>query len=295
MNESHHRIQVEVDPDAGFCFGVTCAIQQAEVALKEGYDLYSLGDIVHNSKEVDRLSEIGLKSISYEQYRQLKNATVLLRAHGEPPETYRIAHDNNIKLIDATCPVVLRLQYRIKEGYDEMKKKNGQIVIFGKKGHAEVIGLKGQTQNQALVITGLEDLNVIDFSRPVLLYSQTTMQNDKYLQVRDEIERRMVNKENFRSYNTICKKVGNRVPDLKEFAGRNELIIFVSGKKSSNGRMLYDICHSINSNTYFVTEASELQDKWFEDVKRVGVSGATSTPHWVLEKVANKIESLNHH
>jgi len=286
-------IEVEIDPGAGFCFGVTCAIQQAEKALNEGLTIYTLGDIVHNSIEIERLQSRGLEAIDHEQYKKMQNTTVLLRAHGEPPETYRTAHENNIRLIDATCPVVLRLQNRIKEGYQQMKEAGGQVIIYGKKGHAEVIGLEGQAHMEAIVISSIDDIEKIDFSRPVILFSQTTMQGDKFDEIWKEIEKRMVNKDSFEAHNTICKKVANRIPNLKEFARNKDLVIFVSSEKSSNGKMLYQICREENLNTYFVTDEADIRQEWFHNGSIVGISGATSTPQWILEKVARQIKSFN--
>jgi 4-hydroxy-3-methylbut-2-enyl diphosphate reductase len=257
-----------------------------------------LGDIVHNSAEVERLEKKGLVSINHEQLKTLKNCKVLLRAHGEPPETYETAIKNNIQLIDASCPVVLKLQNNIKLGFDAILAKGGQVVIFGKEGHAEVNGLVGQTNGKAIVISGLEDLNKIDFSKPVNLFAQTTKNIEGFYEIQKEIKNRMVEvqgtkKVEFIANDTICRQVSHRQPQLREFVKKHNVVVFVSGQKSSNGKMLFQVCKEENPNTYFVSDVDELDPKWFKNTKSVGVCGATSTPRWLMEKIAENIEILS--
>jgi len=288
-------MNVTIDKYSGFCFGVIHAIEVAERKLSEHSQLYCLGDIVHNGMEVKRLVEKGLQIITHEEFSQLKNCNVLIRAHGEPPETYDIAVKNNISLIDASCPIVLRLQSKIRRGYEEMQEKNGQIVIYGKLGHAEVNGLVGQTENTAIVVDNDEDINKIDFTRPIRLYSQTTKSIDGLAGIIKKINARIseVNKNNgidFISNDTVCRQVSNRSAQLKEFSHNFEVIIFVSGKKSSNGMFLYDLCKSVNPHTYMVAEPSEIKKEWFINIEKVGVCGATSTPMWLMEEIAGIIK-----
>ena len=290
-------MNIEIDPRSGFCFGVVNAIQQAEKELQHSEDLYCLGDIVHNSEEVHRLESNGLITIDHKGLSELKGKKVLLRAHGEPPETYRVAEKNGIKIIDATCPVVLRLQSKIKKSFADLKLDNGQIVIFGKKGHAEVNGLVGQTEGQAIVIDDPENLLGIDFSKPIALFSQTTMSPDKYLLLAENIRKRMVaalGKDDVPlSINrTICGQVSNRKKEVAQFSQKHQVIVFVSGEKSSNGKMLYDICKQTNPNSFLVTNPDGVQKDWFKGVDDVGVCGATSTPVWLMELVAEKINSI---
>ncbi|MEA2105644.1 MAG: 4-hydroxy-3-methylbut-2-enyl diphosphate reductase [Bacteroidota bacterium] len=290
-------MKIEIDNNSGFCFGVVNAIQLAEKELENNDILYCLGDIVHNSAEVDRLKSKGLVTINHKQFKDLKNYKVLLRAHGEPPETYEIAKKNNIQLIDASCPVVLKLQNNIKHGFDDFLKKGGQVVIYGKEGHAEVNGLVGQTNGKAIVIGGLKDLDKIDFSKPINLFSQTTKSIEGFYEVQKEIEKRMIatqgTKEiDFITNDTICRQVSHRQPQLREFVKNHDVVIFVSGKKSSNGRMLFQVCQAQNPNTFFVSEQSELKKAWFNEVKSVGVCGATSTPRWLMENVASEIKKI---
>jgi len=273
------------------------AIQQAEKELHHPEDLYCLGDIVHNSEEVHRLESNGLITIDHKGLSELKGKKVLLRAHGEPPETYRVAEKNGIKIIDATCPVVLRLQSKIKKSFADLKLDNGQIVIFGKKGHAEVNGLVGQTEGQAIVIDDPENLTGIDFFRPIALFSQTTMSPDKYLLLAENIRKRMVaalGKEDVPlSINrTICGQVSNRKKEVAQFAQKHQVIVFVSGEKSSNGKMLYEICKQENEKSFLVTNPEGVQKFWFDGVDDVGICGATSTPVWLMELVAEKINSI---
>ncbi len=287
-------MKIDIDPRAGFCFGVQNAIEIAEKELRAGHTVYCLGQIVHNEMEIARLEKLGLITIDHEQYRHLKNARVLIRAHGEPPETYRIARENNIHLIDATCPIVAHLQQKIRTCYDEIKKEQGQVVIFGKKGHAEVIGLIGQTGNTAIVINSEEDLDKIDYHRPVYLYSQTTRDIHQYEELKQEIQRRIREAGDqqpapFISYNTICSQVSNRAPELQAFAREHDLMIFVSGRNSSNGKYLYEICRQTNPNTLFVSLPEELQLPLPGTPQRIGISGATSTPGWLMEQIRDKI------
>ena len=290
-------MKIEIDNNSGFCFGVVNAIQLAEKELENNDILYCLGDIVHNSAEVERLKSKGLVTINHKQFKDLKNCKVLLRAHGEPPETYEIAKKNNIQLIDASCPVVLKLQNNIKHGFDDFLKKGGQVVIYGKEGHAEVNGLVGQTNGKAIVIGGLKDLDKIDFSKPINLFSQTTKSIEGFYEVQKEIEKRMIatqgTKEiDFITNDTICRQVSHRQPQLREFVKNHDVVIFVSGKKSSNGRILFQVCQAQNPNTFFVSEQSELKKAWFNEVKSVGVCGATSTPRWLMENVASEIKKI---
>ena len=290
-------MNIEIDPRSGFCFGVVNAINQAEKELQNAEDLYCLGDIVHNSEEVNRLESKGLITIDHKSLENLKGKKVLLRAHGEPPETYKIARDNGIQIIDATCPVVLKLQSKIKRSWIELKDINGQIVIYGKKGHAEVNGLVGQTDGNAVVVETPEQLAAIDFTKPIALFSQTTMSPDKYLQLADNIRKLMVaangNEDIPLTINrTICGQVSNRKKEVVQFAQKHQVIIFVSGEKSSNGKMLYEICKETNKNTYLVSNPSSVEKDWFAGFDDVGVCGATSTPVWLMEMVAEKIKEL---
>lgn len=291
-------MKIEIDSNSGFCFGVVNAIQLAEKELENSDTLYCLGDIVHNSAEVERLKKNGLVTIDHEQLKTLKNCKVLLRAHGEPPETYQTAIKNNIQLIDASCPVVLKLQNNIKLGFDKILEKGGQVVIYGKDGHAEVNGLVGQTNGKAIVIGNLEDLDKIDFNKPVNLFSQTTKSIEGFYDVQKEIEKRMTEAQGtedikFIANDTICRQVSHRQPQLRKFVKQHNVVVFVSGKKSSNGRMLFKVCKSENPNTYFVSDADELHKEWFKETDSVGVCGATSTPRWLMEKVAKKIQKLS--
>ena len=290
-------MRVEIDNNSGFCFGVVNAIQLAEKELSQNEKLYCLGDIVHNSAEVERLKNKGLVTIGHEQLKTLNNCKVLLRAHGEPPETYEIAIKNNIQLIDASCPVVLKLQNNIKLGFDAILRKGGQIVIYGKEGHAEVNGLVGQTNGKAIVIGSADDLHKIDFTKPVNLFSQTTKSIEGFYAIQEEIKNRMITAQGtedieFIANDTICRQVSHRQPQLREFVKKHDIVIFVSGKKSSNGKMLYQVCKEENPNTYFVSDTDELQTEWFLNAHSVGICGATSTPRWLMEKIAHKINQL---
>jgi len=273
-----YNLQVSIDKDSGFCFGVVYAIDMAEDILEEDGYLYCLGDIVHNDEEVLRLKAKGLRIIGHEDLPQLQNEKVLIRAHGEAPETYRIALENNITLIDASCPVVLKLQNRIKNSFDEDEK----ILIFGKHGHAEVIGLQGQTNNEALVFQDMDELNALDLPQKITLYSQTTKSTDKFYEIKNELINRGYD---VRANDTICRQVSSRYEDLGSFASQFDKIVFVSGKKSSNGKVLYDVCLKANPNSYFISDPAELQPTMFQPGERVGICGATSTPMWLMEKV----------
>lgn len=284
-------VRVTIDSDSGFCFGVTTAINKAEEELARGGTLYCLGDIVHNSEEVDRLHARGLNTITHDDLRRLRDARVLLRAHGEPPATYAIARANGIDIIDATCPVVLQLQRRVKQTYDS-EGPDVQIVIYGKQGHAEVNGLVGQTDGNAIVVEDISALGQLDYSRPVYLYSQTTMSLDGFEAMKMEIERRLNPGVTFRSFDTICRRVANRIGGLREFARSHQLVLFVSGAKSSNGRILYNECLRVNPGSKMVSSADDLRPGWFDGIDSVGICGATSTPRWLMEKVRDKVLTI---
>ncbi len=291
-------MQVTIDKNSGYCFGVEFAIKMAEDEMEQSDKLYCLGDIVHNDMEVKRLSEKGLVVIDRDQLQELTNCKVLIRAHGEPPETYRTAIENNIELIDASCPVVLKLQHRVKTAFDKMEKEQGQIVIYGKKGHAEVIGLTGQTLEKAIVVMGESDLDKIDFNRPVTLFSQTTKSTKGFYEISQKIEERIkkakreLTELDYNANDSICRQVSNREPQLKKFAEDNDVILFVSGKKSSNGKALYQVCLNQNPRSYFVENETELDPEWFHFGDKVGICGATSTPMWLMEQVKSYVESM---
>lgn len=285
-------IEVEIDKDSGFCFGVVTAIESAERELGNTDTLYCLGDIVHNSLEVERLEYMGLHTIDHDGLSKLRDRKVLLRAHGEPPSTYSLAKRNNITIIDATCPVVLRLQRKIHKCYQETRANNTQLVIYGKKGHAEVNGLVGQTEGTAIVIEKIEDLDRLDFTRAISLFSQTTKSLDGFKAVVAEIKQRMAEGVEFNYYDTICRQVANRLPNIKAFASSHDWVYFVAGRKSSNGKMLFEECRKANPNTLFISEVSEITEPLPEGVRRVGVCGATSTPKWLMEEVAVRINDL---
>ena len=280
---------IDIEQHSGFCFGVVSAIQRAEKELQNDDTLYCLGDIVHNSAEVERLAKRGLHVISHDEFTKLSNCKVLIRAHGEPPETYAIAKKQNITLIDATCPIVLKLQQRIQEGYQDMQKVGGQILIYGKPGHAEVVGLEGQTEHHAMVIDDDSDLQTIDFSKPIRLYSQTTKNKDSYEKLQENIRKKLSKNADFIAFDTICGQVANRAKELHDFCKKHQLILFVSGKNSSNGKYLFDLCKRANSNTQFISDATELKSEWFAVVDSIGICGATSTPMWLMEHIAEHI------
>ena len=283
---------IEIDEKSGFCFGVVNAIKKAEEELAKGGVLYCLGDIVHNNLEVDRLEKLGLKTINHEEFANLKNVRVLLRAHGEPPSTYQIARKNNIEIIDASCPVVLRLQKKIHNKYNDEKEHNTQIVIYGKNGHAEVNGLLGQTDSSAIVIEKKEDLEKLNFSRNICLFSQTTKPLDGFQEIIDIIESRMQDDARFEYFDTICRQVSNRIPNIKEFALKNDIIFFVAGEKSSNGKVLYAECKKYNPNSYFITTPSDIDPAVVSKTASIGICGATSTPKWQMEEVKAKINEI---
>jgi len=290
-------MQVTIDKYSGFCFGVFYAIQMAEEVLKQEGSLYCLGDIVHNNKEVERLNSLGLKIINHADLENLSDCKVLIRAHGEPPSTYKLAMKNNIQLLDASCPVVLKLQHQIKEGHEELKDIDGQVIIFGKEGHAEVTGLVGQTNGDAIIVATVDDLEKIDFSKSISIYSQTTKSPQAFKDITLEIEKRVKLSSNsevkYIVNDTLCRQVSGREPQLKQFSIENDVIIFVSGKKSSNGKMLYKSCKSENPNSYFVSDVDELNSDWFKHSKTVGICGATSTPRWLMENVQKQIEKFS--
>ena len=290
-------MKVTIDKYSGFCFGVVYAIQMAEDILEKEDQLYCLGDIVHNNKEVDRLKNMGLKIINPDDLKDISDCKVLIRAHGEPPATYAIALKNNIQLLDASCPVVLKLQHQIKEGYEDIKEIDGQVIIFGKEGHAEVTGLLGQTRNEAIIVTTIDDLEKVDFSKSIYIYSQTTKSPKAYKAISDVIAERVKLEagENVKYivHDTLCRQVSGREPQLKQFSKDNDVVVFVSGQKSSNGKMLYQSCKEENDNSYFISDADEINADWFHGVNSVGICGATSTPRWLMENVQNTIENIS--
>ncbi len=282
-------IHIEIDKGSGFCFGVTTAIQKAEEELKKGTPLYCLGDIVHNGKECDRLKQSGLITINHDEFETLHHVKVLLRAHGEPPETYQIAQKNHIEIIDATCPVVLQLQKRIKKEYDLTTDTPKQIVIYGKNGHAEVLGLVGQTQGKAIVIESFEEVHQLDFTQNIRLYSQTTKSLNEFGQIVQYIQQHIVPPADFKYYDTICRQVANRMPNIQTFAASHDLIFFVSGKKSSNGRILFNECKKVNPNSILIGDTHEIDFNLLAHISSVGICGATSTPKWLMEECKNAI------
>ncbi len=282
-------IQIEIDSDSGFCFGVTTAIKKAEEELAKGNQLYCLGDIVHNGMECERLRRMGLITIGHDEMAKLHNVKVLLRAHGEPPETYELAHRNNIEIIDATCPVVLQLQRRIKKQYENSLTSThsplaSQIVIFGKNGHAEVLGLVGQTDGRAIVIEKFDDVQSLDISRDIYLYSQTTKSLDEFHRIIEYIKQHISPTANFQWFDTICRSVANRMPSMSQFAARHDLILFVCGRKSSNGKVLFQECQRVNANSHLIEGPEEIEKEWLKGVLTVGICGATSTPKWLMEQ-----------
>lgn len=279
---------IEIDDKSGFCFGVTAAIRKAEEVLDKEGSLYCLGDIVHNTAEVERLQKKGLVTITHEDLPKLHNVKVLLRAHGEPPSTYRIARENNIEIIDATCPVVLQLQRRIKSAWVGDKGKEKQIVIYGKRGHAEVNGLVGQTDGEALVVQNLDELSRIDPGKRIDLYSQTTSSLQGFREMVENLEK-VVGKERLEWSDTICRQVANRMTGIREFASSHEVVIFVCGAKSSNGKVLYNACREVNPNSYFISSPDELRPEWTRGVRTIGICGATSTPAWLMHEVRDRL------
>ena len=292
------QLKITVDPKSGFCFGVVYAIEMAENILKEDNKLYCLGDIVHNNREVDRLNNLGLEIIDHKRLSELNDCKVLIRAHGEPPSTYEIALKNNIELLDASCPVVLKLQHQIKEGYETIKKIDGQVIIYGKEGHAEVTGLVGQTNGEAIIVTTKEDISKIDFEKSIYIYSQTTKSPKAFQDIVDEIKKELIalGKDvdlKFVVHDTLCRQVSGREPQLKAFASENDVIVFVSGTKSSNGKMLFLSCKEQNKQSYFVSDTKEIDENWFKNSNSVGICGATSTPRWLMDEVADHIKQIS--
>lgn len=284
-------IKVEIDEGSGFCFGVVTAINKAEEELAKDGTLYCLGDIVHNSREVERLKEMGLITINHDEFNHLHDVKVLLRAHGEPPKTYDIARRNNIEIIDATCPVVLRLQKKIKQEYTQESNEDKQIVIYGKNGHAEVLGLVGQTTGKAIVIEKLEEAKKLDFSKSIRLYSQTTKSLEEFQKIVEYIKEHISPNVTFEYYDTICRQVANRIPNIRKFAASHDLIFFVSGKKSSNGKILFHECQSVNPNSHFIDSAEEIDNNLLMGAASIGICGATSTPKWLMEEIFKAIKS----
>ena len=290
-------MEVVIDKYSGFCFGVVYAIEMAEREIEESGKLLCLGDIVHNDKEVERLHNLGLEVIDHNDLSKYKNRKVLIRAHGEPPSTYETAMKNNLELLDASCPVVLKLQHQIIEGHKNVSKINGQIVIYGKKGHAEVKGLMGQIGGDAILVSNIKDLDNLDFSKPIYMYSQTTKSPKMYKLIKQEIQKRredngFTNPLEFVVNDTLCRQVSGREPQLKKFSEKHDVIVFVSGKKSSNGKMLYESCKVQNPNSYFISDIDEINSNWFAKNNSVGVCGATSTPLWLMEKVSQFISRI---
>ena len=281
-------MKIEIDSGSGFCFGVTTAIKKAEEELAKGSTLYCLGDIVHNGMECERLKQMGLITINHDEMAHLHNVKVLLRAHGEPPETYDLARRNNIEIIDATCPVVLQLQKRIKAQYEA----GGSIVIFGKKGHAEVLGLVGQTDGRAVVIEQFDDVRRLDFQHDIFLFSQTTKSLDEFHRIIEYIQQHISPTATFKSFDTICRSVANRMPNISQFASRHDLILFVCGRKSSNGKVLFNECQRVNPNTHLVEGPDEIDPSWLQGVETIGICGATSTPKWLMEQCRDAILAL---
>lgn len=285
-------MEVIIDDNSGFCFGVVRAIGEAERALAERGEVYSLGDIVHNRVEVQRLEQLGLHTISHEDMEQLQGRTLLIRAHGEPPYTYERAKHLGINLIDATCPVVARLQRRVREAYQQMQQVGGSVVLLGKRGHAEVVGLTGQVQDDVVVVERAEDLEAVDFSRPIYFLSQTTQSIELFNTLGEEIIARAGGSERVTLDDTICRRVAGRERLLTDFASSVDVVIFVCGKKSSNGRVLFEVCRKANPRSYNIEEESELNIEWLKGAERVGICGATSTPRWLMEQVAAALQSI---
>ncbi len=287
-------MNITIDKNSGYCFGVEYAIQMAEDELEQSPTLYCLGDIVHNDMEVKRLFDKGLRIIDHEELKNLRDCKVLIRAHGEPPETYQIALKNNIELIDASCPVVLKLQNRVRSAYDKIEKEDGQVVIYGKEGHAEVIGLSGQTNDKAIIVTEESDIEKLDFSKPTVFFSQTTKSTKGFYHMKEKIEERYADgaESNFEAHDSICRQVSNREPWMKDFSQEHDVIVFVSGRKSSNGKALYQVCKEHNERSHFISDVDELDEAWFNDSDSIGICGATSTPTWLMQEVERQIRKL---
>ena len=285
-------MKIEIDEKSGYCFGVEFAIQMAESEMAKDQKLYCLGDIVHNAMEVERLFKKGLRIISRDELKYLKDCKVLIRAHGEPPETYKIAMENNLELVDASCPVVLKLQNRIKNTFDDIQKKEGQLVIYGKRGHAEVIGLTGQTKNKAIVVTREEDLDEINFSKPIFLFSQTTKSTKGFYHIKSVIESKIreagqLSIEDLSANDSICRQVSNREPNMEKFAQKHDIILFVAGRKSSNGKVLFNVCLSKNNRSHFIESQKDVDLSWIHPDDSIGICGATSTPDWLMSQIAD--------
>lgn len=287
-------MNVVIDPYAGFCYGVEKAVDLAESALKQHKSLSCLGDLVHNTKETKRLADLGLTNLSYNQFETLEDQSLLIRAHGEPPKTYDQARKKNIKLMDATCPTVLKLQERIYSAYIDMKAAGGAVVVTGKKDHPEVVGLVGQTEGRAIVVETEDDLKQVNFNRPVRVFTQTTLDPERFSILEKRIWEHMIesgsDRDNLKIYNTICGHVKNRIPRLKMFCAEYDVILFVSGRESSNGKALYQICKQTNPSSYFIAGPEELNENWFTNKSSVGISGATSTPAWLMKEVADELK-----
>ncbi len=294
LGEGLGGLSVEIDNDSGFCFGVTTAIKKAEEELAKGSTLYCLGDIVHNGMECERLRNMGLVTIDHEQMAQLHHVKVLLRAHGEPPATYELARRNDIEIIDATCPVVLKLQKRIKQQYEAPSGavEGASIVIFGKKGHAEVLGLVGQTEGHATVIESYDEVKKLDLEHDIYLYSQTTKSLDEFHRIIAYIQQHIVPTATFKSFDTICRSVANRMGGISQFAVRHDLILFVCGRKSSNGKVLFNECLRVNPNSHLIEGPEAIDASWLQGIKTVGICGATSTPKWLMEQCRDAIEAM---
>nr|NQU93620.1 4-hydroxy-3-methylbut-2-enyl diphosphate reductase [Bacteroidota bacterium] len=286
-------MKIDIDPGAGFCFGVKRAIQLAEEALTRDGTLYCLGQVVHNEEEESRLKNLGLQVIDNEFFKTIKGTTVLIRAHGEPPETYKIAGKNNIRLVEGTCPIVLRLQDKIRKSYEEARQHKGQVVIFGKRNHPEVIGLTGQTMDEAIIVDDEKDIEKIDFTKPVCLYAQTTKNKDVFELIKHKISMGTdIKNTHFDANNTICRHVLNRDEKLKGFAKGHDLILFAGGKHSSNGKYLFSLCQAVNNHSHYIGGVKDLNPEWFEGIQSAGITGATSTPEWLLEKIADEVKAL---
>ncbi len=283
-------MKIDIEPGSGFCFGVRRAIDTVEKHLTDNEKLYSLGEIVHNHEEIERLEALGLQNISKNEISDISNDTVLIRTHGEPPSTYNTLKENNNRIIDATCPVVLKLQDRIKSAFENISSQDGQIVIIGKKGHAEVVGLVGQTQNHAVVVSKMEDLEKVNFDNPVEVFSQTTFPLEDFHKISAEIKARA--KNDIKIHDTICRQVANRVPRLREFSAQYDLVIFVSGKNSSNGNLLFNECLKINPRCYFISKPEEIKPEWLSGIETIGITGATSTPQWLMENVRDHVTAI---
>lgn len=289
-------MNIDIDPDAGFCFGVKKAVEQAEKELASHAELFCLGEIVHNEEEVNRLNTLGLNTLEQSEYKALEKSTVLIRAHGEPPETYEMARKNKINLVEATCPVVLKLQERIRKAWQEVEPLGGTVVIAGKNNHPEIIGLSGQTGHRAVIVENSADVQKINFKKPVRLFAQTTFDKTKYEQIKEQLNAMIRegggNSDLLKSHNSICGQVSNRIPKLMTFCKSHDVIIFVSGQNSSNGKNLYETCKASNPASHHIASPAELNKDWFINAKQVGISGATSTPLWLMETVAKKILDL---